>query len=250
MTDRSQRRLSDRRIVVVGGASGIGRAVAQRFAKEGATVAVLDLNEGAARSVASEIGGTALQLDVTNEQSVQAAIDQAAHGMGGIDGLVNSAGIVEMAALEATSLDVWRRHVDVNLTGSFLTCRATLPWLKKAGAGTIVNIASGQAIRPVSIAAAYAASKGGVVSLTKAIAAEAAPQVRANVVCPGLVNTPMHDPFRLEPNAPPTVPLENYPLRRWATADELADAVLFLTCGESAYITGVTLAVDGGRTMH
>jgi NAD(P)-dependent dehydrogenase (short-subunit alcohol dehydrogenase family) len=243
-------RLAARKIVVTGGGSGIGQVTAQLFASEGAQVAVLDLNHEAAEKIARNIGGIAVQVDVAEESSVNAAIEQAGAALGGIDGVVNCAGIVTLGPIEETSLTTWRRHMDVNLTGTFLICRATLPWLRKAKNATIVNVSSAQALQPTSVAAAYAASKGGVLSLTKALAAELAPDIRANAVCPGLVDTPMHDALRSSPNDPPTVSLDKYPLKRWASAQEIASSILFLTSIESSYITGATLAVDGGRTFH
>lgn len=244
-------RLNGRRIVVTGAASGIGRATATLFAAEGARVALLDrVRDGVVAAAATIAGSHAEVVDISDEVSVSTAFDRAAGAFGGLDGLVHCAGIVQLASIEETTLAMWQRHLDVNLTGAFLVCRTALGHLRRAGGGTIVNLASAQALSPAGNSIAYASSKGGVVTLTKAIALEGAPNVRANVVCPGLVDTPMHDALRPSPDSPPPVPLDKYPLARWSTAEEVARSNLYLTCDDSAYVTGITLAVDGGRTMH
>lgn len=243
-------RLRGRCIVVTGGASGIGEATVALFREHGAEVAIFDRNTALAAEVAARLGAKSFAVDVTDENSVKIGIAAAASALGGIDGVVNSAGIVEIKKLEETSLAVWQRHLDINLTGTFLVCREAMPFLRKAEKASIVNIASGQAIHPVTHAPAYAASKAGVLALTKAIALEGAPSIRSNVVCPGLIDTPMHDPVVRGQTDKATVPLDNYPLRRWADPREVADAILYLTSDESSYVTGITLAVDGGRTFH
>jgi NAD(P)-dependent dehydrogenase (short-subunit alcohol dehydrogenase family) len=244
-------RLSGRRIVITGAGSGIGKAIAELFAEHGAQLALLDLNIDAALPIAQRCDGIALRVDVADENSVNAAIDAAAAALGGIDGVVNAAGVISVGTLEATDLQSWRRQIDINLTGPYLICRAALPWLRKAGAATIVNIASAQAIRPVGASCAYAASKAGVLNFTKALAGELAPAIRANVVCPGIVDTPMVAQVSRAAGNPTSTPtLKDYPLARMAQALEIANAILFLTSAESSYITGAALAVDGGRTFH
>lgn len=244
-------RLHGRRMLVTGAASGIGRAVAELFTAEGARLALLDRDLEALRAVAESCGALAIELDVTDEDAVQAAVEQAATHLGGIDGVVNAAGVIAVGPLESTDLAAWRRQVDVNMTGPFLVCRAALPWLRQSPAATIVNIASAQAFRPVGANCAYAAAKAGVTNFTKAIASELAPDIRANVVCPGIVDTPMVAQVSGSKGKSAATPtLKDYPLGRMAQPREIAQSILFLSCDESSYITGAALAVDGGRTFH
>jgi NAD(P)-dependent dehydrogenase (short-subunit alcohol dehydrogenase family) len=243
-------RLRGRAIIVTGAASGIGRTTAELFAREGAQVAALDLNQAAAEEVSRSIGGCAFGIDVACEESVKRAVAAVGAQFGRIDGLVNSAGVVALSPFEETSLESWRRMIDVNLTGTFLVCREAAPWLRKAKGATIVNISSAQALQPIAAAAGYAASKGGVLSFTKALASALAPDVRVNAICPGLVDTPMNDGLRKTPDDGPPVPLDKYLLRRWAEPEEIAASILFLTSSDSSYVTGAALAVDGGRTFH
>lgn len=244
-------RLAGRRIVITGAGSGIGKAVAELFAEHGATLALLDLNIDAATAIAQRSGGIAVRVDVADEASVGAAIEAAAAKLGGIDGVVNAAGVISVGSLEDTDLQSWRRQIDINLTGPYLICRAALPWLRKAAGATIVNIASAQAFRPVGASCAYAASKAGVLNFTKALAGELAPAIRANVVCPGIVDTPMVAQVSRAASKPASTPtLKDYPLGRMAQPQEIANAILYLTSDESSYVTGAALAVDGGRTFH
>lgn len=235
-------RLAGRRIVVTGAASGIGAAIAQLFVAEGAQVAALDRHAEAIRH------GTALTADVSDEASVARAAEHAARAMGGIDGLVNAAGIANGELLSEVSLEDWRRVIDVNLTGSFLMARACYPHLRAVQDSTIVNFSSGQGLQPFMRRGAYAASKAGVISLSKSLAMEWAP-IRVNTICPGAVDTPMvrngYDPEVLR-----TQVGARYALGRVAEAVEIARAALYLTGGESSFITGVALAVDGGRSYH
>jgi NAD(P)-dependent dehydrogenase (short-subunit alcohol dehydrogenase family) len=237
-------RLKGRRIVITGAASGIGRATAQMFAAEGASLVLLDRNAESLEDSARAVGATAFATDISDENSVMQAVERGAAAMGGIDGVVNAAGIqIRGSVLEVDAAE-WRRVLDVNLTGSYIVVRSCLPWLMKSpGTATIVNIASGQALLPnAPNRTAYAASKGGVLNLTRALAAELAPAVRANCVCPGLVDTPMAEGVHGN--------VGNYALKRLAQPEEIAQAILFLTSAESSYVTGAALAVDGGRSFH
>jgi len=235
-------RLAGRRIVVTGAASGIGAAIAQLFVAEGAQVASLDRNAEGIQH------GVALAADVSDEASVAQAVERAALALGGIDGLVNAAGIANGELLSEVSLEDWRRVIDVNLTGSFLLARACYPHLRAVQDSTIVNFSSGQGLQPFMRRGAYAASKAGVISLSKSLAMEWAP-IRVNTICPGAVDTPMvrngYDPEVLR-----TQVGARYALGRVAEAVEIARAALYLTGGESSFITGVALAVDGGRSYH
>ena len=242
-------RLRDRHELITGAGSGIGRATARLFAAEGARVALLDCNAQALAEVARELGAFHAALDVADEAGVEAAVGSSARAMGALDGIVNAAGMAIPAPLAETRLADWQRVLDVNLTGPFLVCREALPHLKKHAGSTIVNVSSGSALLPVGMSiASYVASKAGLVALTKAMAYELGPGIRANVVCPGAVDTPLLPELLRTKAMDPA--LSPYALKRVATAEEIAYAILFLSCAESAYVTGTTLAVDGGRTYH
>ena len=236
-------RLQGRRILITGAASGIGRRTAELFAAEGAALTLLDLNRDGLAEVALATRGLAIEADVTDEGSVVRAVEQGAAAMDGIDGVVNAAGIVISGSVLDLSVASWQRVLDVNLTGTYIVVRGSLPWLLKAPSATIVNIASGQGLLPnVPNNTAYAASKGGVVNLTRALAAELAPSIRANSICPGMVDTPMTAGLRRE--------VDRYAMKPIADPLEIAQAILFLTGTESSFVTGAALAVDGGRTFH
>ncbi len=236
-------RLQGRRIVVTGAASGIGRAIAQLFAAEGAALALFDRDAAGLAATAAQTGGHVCEVDVASEASVAAAAAQAAQALGGIDGVVNAAGIMRTGLMEDTPMAVWRQVIDVNLTGTFMVSRACLPWLRQAEGATIVNIASAAGLLPNAPGlTAYAASKGGVVNLGRAMAAELAPAIRVNTVCPGMVDTPMAEGFHAN--------VANYALKRLAQPAEIARVILFLTSADGSYVTGATLAADGGRSYH
>lgn len=245
-------RLSGRRIIVTGGASGIGRATARLFRQEGAAVAVLDRSDNAAKAVADEIGAVAFACDVSDPASVSAAVAKAAEAMGGLDGLVNAAGILSETGIADTSPDVFARTLAVNLTGTFLVIQAAVPFMRAAGKGTIVNIASGVGLMPTGPGSiAYVASKAGVIGLTKSAAMELAPAIRVNSVCPGAVETAMTAAhIRTADGAPNPAITQRYALGRHGQPEELAAAILFLTSDESSFMTGIALPVDGGRTFH
>jgi NAD(P)-dependent dehydrogenase (short-subunit alcohol dehydrogenase family) len=244
------RRLEGRRIVVTGAASGIGATIARRFLEEGAAVAMLDRDARSLEAAAREGPSTVtLVADVSIPGQVGSAIEAAARMLQGIDGLVNAAGVLLPARFEDTELAQWQRMLDVNLSGPWIVCRAALPHLRRGAAATIVNIASGLALRPAANYSAYAASKAGLITLTRALAIELAPAIRANVVCPGAVETPMTRDLYLDPKRKAEA-MANYALGRLATTSEIANAVLFLTSSDSSFTTGATLTVDGGRTFH
>lgn len=239
----SLNRLKGRRIVISGAASGIGRVTAQLFAREGASVALLDYNETGLAQTARETGGAAFVVDITDEQAVVQAVENAERSMGGIDGIVNAAGIMPFGSILETSVSEWRRTMEVNVTGTYLVVRACLPFLLQERDSSIVNIASAAGLLPNAPGlTAYAASKGAVVNLGRAMAAEFAPGVRVNTVCPGLVDTPMGEKHRAK--------VENYALKRMADPIEIARSILFMISADSSYITGTVLAADGGRSFH
>jgi NAD(P)-dependent dehydrogenase (short-subunit alcohol dehydrogenase family) len=238
-------RLIGRKILITGGASGIGAATASLFRREGAGVAILDRVAGAQE-------GTFVPVDVADASSVQQAVRAAEARLGGLDGVVNAAGVFSAAGIAETTADLFSRTLAVNLMGTFFVIQAAAPMLLASGAATIVNIGSGVGITPTGPGSiAYVASKGGVIAMSKALAMELAPSVRVNVVCPGMVETPMTEGFlRNAAGEVEPVLVNRYALRRPASPEEIAAAILFLTSEESSFVTGVTLPVDGGRTFH
>lgn len=241
-------RLKGRRIVVTGAGSGIGAAIARLFVAEGAQVAGVDRNEEGMQSWFQAGQGIVLKADIADENSVNVAVTSAATAMDGIDGLVNAAGVSNTDLLSEVTLEDWRRVIDINLTGTFQMCRACLPWLEQVRDSTIVNFSSGQGLQPVVRRGAYAASKAGVISLSKTLAMEWAP-IRVNTIRPGATDTPMvragYSDEVLRTQVGP-----RYALGRVAEAIEIARAALYLSGGESSFVTGIALAVDGGRSYH
>ena len=245
-------RMHGRRVLITGGASGIGRATAILLRQEGAAVAVADRNAAAAAVVAAECGAMAVTMDVSDEANVQRGVDDAAANLGGLDGLVNAAGIFHPHLMMETELTTWQQTLAVNMTGVFLVCRAAVPHLRRADKASIVNIASGVGLQPTGAgSAAYTASKAGVIGFTRSIAAELAPTIRVNAVCPGAVDTPMTAGFLRDATGEVAPSIANrYALKRPAESTEIAAAILFLLSHEASFVTGVSLAVDGGRTFH
>lgn len=244
-------RLEGRKIVITGAGSGIGRETARLFAKEGAQLALIDRDLEAARQTAAESGGHVFALDVTDEAKVAETIAAAADALGGIDGLLNSAGILTMKTVVDIGVEEFRRVVDVNLIGTFLVSQAALPWLRKAPNAAIVNIASAQALLPSLTGAAYAASKAAVMMFSKSIAKELAPAVRVNVICPGATETPMTDQGVAPDDLAGRKALaDNYAMKRLAQPDEIAKGILYLMSDDASAVTGVALAIDNGRTYH
>ncbi|MGN6469761.1 MAG: SDR family NAD(P)-dependent oxidoreductase [Rhizobiaceae bacterium] len=248
---------NQRRIFVSGAANGIGLACVQRFIDAGASVACFDRDAEALDRLRARFRKSRLSLshgDVTSTEDVEQAVAKGAEALGGLDGVVNAAGIDLLRNLEETRDEDWQRIFAVNLDGPMRVCRAALPHLRAAGGGTIVNISSGAGLMPLKHRTAYSASKAGLQMFSKALAMEAADfGVRVNVVCPGAVET---DLLRSSIDTAPDpkqayeAVRARYALARIAEPDEIAAAVLWLSSPESSYVTGAALAVDGGRTFH
>lgn len=239
--------------LVAGGGSGIGRSTGELFARRGGAVVVADVNQVAAKAVAEGIVGAggrgeACACDVTRWDQVQAAVETARQVFGRLDVLINCAGILRAHRLEDTPEDEWNEVLQVNLTGAFLLTKAAMRVMRQQGGGSIVHIASRMAIRVKEEHGAYAASKAGILQLTQMAALEGAPHgIRVNCVCPGFIDTPMtrsgygEEAFAAWNTA--------CPLGRAGRPEDIARAMLFLASDEASFITGVTLPVDGGRTI-
>jgi NAD(P)-dependent dehydrogenase (short-subunit alcohol dehydrogenase family) len=242
--------LDGRLAVVTGGASGIGRATAHRMAEEGATVAVIDINEDAAREVAKEVGGTAHVADVTDPEALSSAVDDAAEAMGGLTVLFNNAGIGNMSALHEWSLEEWNRLLAVNLTGVFLGFRAAIPHLRASGGGSIVSTASISGTRPAAGEAPYSAAKAGVAAITASAALEYGPTIRVNSVSPGMIVTALTEPLlQFLPDERERY-VRTTPVGRLGEPEDIADVVVFLCSDLARFITGQNIVVDGGMTLH
>jgi len=243
-------RFEGRAALVVGGASGIGRAVARRLADEGARVAVADLDLQGATRVATAIGGLMLGVDVTDEASVAETFVRARDEFGGLHAVFSSAGVLTAGEIAATDLAIWNRCIGVNLTGAFLVAKHAVPILRDAGGGAILLTSSTSGLVGSRGQGAYCAAKFGIVGLTKALADETAQdRIRVNCLCPGWVDTLFNDPVweflggreRAEGEL-----LASVPLRRQASPKEIAGAAAFLLSDDASYVTGTALEIDGG----
>ena len=233
----------------MGGASGIGAATAALFAAEGCRIALLDRDAPSLDRVARGLPAVPAAIDVTDEAAIHEGVRRACDAMGGLDGVVNAAGVLAHGRLDETAVPDWERVLTVNLTEPFLVARAALPLLRRASGSTIVNVASGLGLRPMPGYGAYAAAKAGLIALTHVLAAEFAPAIRVDAGCSGAVLTSMTQALYAEPDALRTAE-GLYALRRLGTPAEVAQAILCLTSAASSYVTGSALAVDGGRTFH
>jgi NAD(P)-dependent dehydrogenase (short-subunit alcohol dehydrogenase family) len=241
--------------MITGGANGIGKATAVLLAREGAAVAIVDLDEDQGQATTRAInasGGKAIfvRADVSRVEDCRRAVEITISTWGGIDILFNNAGIIRRATVIDTTEDEWDRVLAVNVRSIFLMCKNTIPVMRQAGGGAIVNTGSGWGLVGGAQAAAYCAAKGAVVNLTRALAIDhGADNIRVNCVCPGDTDTAM---LRFEAGqlgAPEAVFLADAaqrPLRRIGQPEEVAQAVLYLVSEASSFVTGTALVVDGG----
>ena len=235
--------------LVTGAGTGIGLACAARLAEEGAIVLAGVLDQGQVPHLPTDY---AFVFDVTDEAGWERVIGNAVTEHGGLDILINNAGIHSAADTAQTSRELWDRIMQVNLYGTFLGCRAALPAMKDRGNGSIVNIASYAAHRGVRRQVAYATSKGGVLAMTRALAADHVSEgIRVNCVCPAATDTPIIQRFadaQEDRSGFLSAMLELSPMGRMATPDEVASVVAFLASDDSSYLTGVAIPIDGGRS--
>jgi NAD(P)-dependent dehydrogenase (short-subunit alcohol dehydrogenase family) len=248
-------RLQDKVALITGSGSGIGKATALLFGREGAKVMSADLMAETARATASEIvdaGGQAdsLQADVSVAADVERMVNTTVERFGRLDILINNAGIEVIMPIVQVPEAMWDRLIDVNLKGVFLGCKYAIPQMIKQGGGAIVNTASIAGLRGFATFGTYSASKGGVVLLTKTLAVEYAQMnIRINCVCPGIIRTPMLE-RGLAAAPEPEEALERikqgHPMGRLGEPEEVAKGMLFLASDEASFITGVPLPIDGG----
>lgn len=241
--------------LITGGASGIGRATAMLFAREGAAVVIADINVQSGEEVVQEIksaGGKALFVpcDVTQAEDCQRAVEAAVTTFGGLDILFNNAGIIRRADVLHTTEAEWDRVMEVNVKSIFLMSKYAIPQMEKRGGGAIINTSSGWGLKGGGNAVSYCASKGAVTNMTRAMAIDHGRQgIRVNAVCPGDTDTPMlrNEARQLgQPEQEFMAEAAARPLGRYGTPEEIAEAVLFLASDAAGYITGAALVVDGG----
>ena len=246
------RSVSDLRVLITGASSGVGLATARRFAVEGATVALLARRADLLTALADDLGDSAraFQVDVTDPGAVTDAVAGACEALDGLDVVVNAAGMVVPAGLADIDANTWRQVLDVNLSGTFYVSRETALRMRANGGGSIVNVGSDLASYGMKDFVHYCAAKAGVVGLTKALAAELAPDVRVNVVCPGPIDTPMMEgelALTDNPEVARAEAIERVALKRFMDPDEVVDAIRFLAV-DATFATGSVLALDAGAT--
>jgi 3-oxoacyl-[acyl-carrier protein] reductase len=251
----TERHLEGKVAIVTGGSRGIGRAIAERFAAEGAKVVVNHVSSsGAADAVVAAIrgaGGEAISVraDVSKAPDVAALVAAAINRYGRIDILVNNAGVMFTKPVLDTSEDEWDQTIDTNLKGPYLCSKAVAPIMIRQGAGTIVNMSSNSGLYHPSAMrfTEYVVSKAGLNGLTKAMALAFGPQIRVNAICPGWIRTDMLE--NIDEAVQQRI-LDETPLRRWGTPGDIASAAVYLASDESSFVTGELHLVAGGRGMH
>ncbi len=244
-------RFENKVVLITGSGSGIGLASAKRIAEEGGTVVSGILSDEQAEAVSSF---SSVILDVREETSWDAAVDFARKNFGGLDVLINSAGISPTGTAEETSRELWDEVMAINLRGSFLGCKKAIPLMRERGAGAIVNIASINGIRGNHRLVAYAATKGAIVSMTMSLALDhAREKIRVNCICPATIDTDMARGMMAEAPDPRIIEqamIEKHPLGRIAQPEEVAATIAFLASEDASFMTGLAIPVDGGRSIR
>ena len=241
-------RLEGRVAAITGSSRGIGRAVAEAYAREGAKVVVNSRDQATAEAVAAELGhgAVAVAADVATEAGAVSFISRAVDACGRLDVLVNNAGIAAAAHSKELSLEVWQKVIDLNMTAVFLCSREAARPMHEAGRGVIVNTASLQAFSPFPRRLAYGSSKAAVVMMTRILAAEWAPTIRVNAVAPGYIRTDMTETLRAQGKIDYDAISRRTPMRRLGEPADLTGAYVYLASDDASFVTGETIAVDGG----
>ncbi len=252
-------RFDGKTFFITGSGSGLGRASARGAAAEGGSVLVFDRDETTARETVALIekdGGRAVAVagDVSDSSSVSGAVDTAVSVFGGINAVVNSAGVDLNSPIEDTSAEDFDWVVGVNLKGSFLVSKYALPALIEAGGGSIINISSAGGLVGLTNSSVYCASKGAIIAMTRALSLDVAVHgVRVNCICPGTMDTPFTERIlqrQTDPEESRVLFAQAQPITRFAQPEEVATAVLYLASDDSSYMTGSTITVDGGFTAR
>lgn len=250
-------RFHNKIVLITGGASGVGLAAARRFVAESARTIIADMNEAAGAACAAALGPLARleRLDVSSEPGWTALADRIVKEHGGLDVLVNCAGVIEAGDIETASLESFRRIIDTNLVGTFLGCRTAVGLMRRRGGGCIINISSGIASRAQAEQPAYGASKAAIENLTRSVALHCGRKgygIRALAIQPGALDSTM-----LRSNTPPgkteaeflASVTSRFPIGRLGTYEDIASAIVFLASDEASYMTGAIVPVDGGQSI-
>ena len=241
--------LSGKTAIVTGGSAGIGKAIAEEFRNQGASVVIANRSEETGQQTAEELGCSFVQCDVSSYDAVTDLVDRTVEEHGGLDIMVNNAGIGMTGTVETTAIDDWQQLLEVNLNGVIYGTRAAMPYLKES-AGCVLNVASVFGLVGGPQTAAYATAKGAVVNFTRTTAVDYAEAgVRVNSICPGFVRTAMTE-SELEKDSFYEFVLNQTPIDRVAEPEEVAKPAAFLASEGASYITGVNLPIDGGWTTH
>ncbi len=244
--------LSGRVAIVTGGNGGIGLGMATGLVNAGASVVIAGRNKEKSARAAAALGerARAIEVDVADEKSVHALVDQTASAFGRIDILVNNAGIAIRKQPETYSLDEWRQVIDTNLTSEFLFSQAVYPHMVKAGGGKIINIDSILSIFGIPVAVPYGASKGGIVQMARSFAAAwAKDNIQVNTILPGWIDTELTETARVQIEGLNDRVLARTPAKRWGSPDDFAGITVFLAGPASDFVTGTAIPIDGGYTI-
>lgn len=255
MKDKDKR-LSGKVAIITGGARGIGKGIALRYAQEGAKIVIADLKEKEAAATLKEIedrGSTAIftKTDITDNKSIEDMVRDTVEAFGKIDILVNNAGISLMRKITEASIEDWDKLNNVNLKGVWLCTRAVVPYMIKAGYGKIINISSISGLVGYKWESIYCSTKGGVINMTRELAVELAPDgIYVNCICPGIIETPLYKDinFPLDDKENLEYTLKSIPMDKIGEPGDIAGAAFFFASEDSSFVTGQILAVDGGYT--
>jgi dihydroanticapsin dehydrogenase len=245
-------RLNQKRIVITGGATGIGRASVEKFVAEGAKTVVADINERDGKALEAHFPDKVkfIRTDVTSEAAIERLIKESVSFMGGLDTLVNNAGLLTHRALTDTPSEEWDRVFAVNTRSNYLTAKFAIPHIRKAGGGSIINMSSVAGLRGGAGAGAYASSKAAVIGLSTALARELAKdKIRVNAICPGWIDTPFNQPaidFMGGTEVQSRFIHSHTPMQRQGTPEEVAFLIVYLASDESSFVTAQAISINGG----